>query len=61
MDSDKTVKSAKEKTITLEDVNRLLDVGRLLLSVLTPEEIEALQEYLNKNSTNGKKGNTGDS
>ena len=61
MDSDKKVKSAKEKTITVEDVNRLLEVGRLLLSVLTPEEIEALQEYLNKNSTPEPIGNTGDS
>lgn len=61
MDSDKTVKSAKEKTITVEDIKRLLDVGRLLLSVLTPEEIEALQKYLNKNSTSDKLGNTGDS
>ena len=30
------------QTITVEDVNRLLEVGHLLFSVLTPEEIEAL-------------------
>ena len=28
--------------VTVEDVNRVLEVGRLLLSVLTPEEIEEL-------------------
>ena len=61
MDSDKKVKSAKEKTITVEDVNRLLEVGRLLLSVLTPEEIEALQKYLSENSTSSNIGNAGDS
>jgi hypothetical protein len=32
--------------VTIEDVNRVLEVGRLLLSVLTEEEIEALQELL---------------
>jgi hypothetical protein len=61
MDSDKTVKSSKEKSVTVDDVNRLLDVGRLLLSVLTPEEIEALQRYMNKNSTGENIGNAGDS
>ena len=61
MDSNKTDKNAKEQSVTVEDVNRLLAVGCLLLSVLTPKEIEALQEYLNKDSTNDKKGNTGDS
>ena len=61
MDSEKAVKSPKEKPITVEDVNRLLDLGRLLFSVLTPEEIEALQDHLNKASTSGKIGNAGDS
>ncbi len=30
--------------ITIDDVNRLLALGQLLSSVLTPEEIEALQK-----------------
>ena len=29
--------------LSVEDVKRVLDVGRLLLSVLTPEELEGLQ------------------
>jgi len=61
MVSEKADESSKEKSVTVEDVNRFLDVGRLLLSVLTPEEIEALQEYLNENSTSDNIGNTGDS
>ena len=32
--------------VTLEDVERVLAVGRLLLSVLTPEELEHLQNAL---------------
>lgn len=48
---------AKEK-ITVEEVNRVLDVGHLLFSVLTPEEIEELQKYLSPQKAIG---NTGDS
>jgi hypothetical protein len=33
--------------VTTEDVNRLLEVGRLLLSVLTKEELNQLQQILN--------------
>ncbi len=32
--------------VTPEDVERVLAVGRLLLSVLTPEELEQLQKAL---------------
>ncbi len=32
--------------VTVEDVNRVLEVGRMFLSVLTKEEIEELQEIL---------------
>ena len=53
----KTVSTA-EIQITLEAVDRLIEVGRLFFSVLTPEEIEKLQELL---STQKQKGNTGDS
>jgi hypothetical protein len=38
--------SSIKPIVTIEDVNRVLEVGRLLLSVLTEEEIEALQELL---------------
>ena len=32
-----------ETKVSVEEVNRILEVGRLLHSVLTPEELEALQ------------------
>ncbi len=48
----------RQEQVTVEDVNRLLEVGRLLFSVLTPEEIEQLQDFL---SPQNKLGNTGDS
>ena len=32
--------------ITVEDVNRILEVGKLLLSVLTPEELASLQQVI---------------
>lgn len=35
-----------EPTVTLEDVDRVLEVGRLLLSVLTQDELDELQELL---------------
>ena len=52
------IKTLAEKEITVEEVNRLLEVGRLLFSVLTPEEIEKLQNLL---SLKKYIGNTGDS
>jgi hypothetical protein len=36
-------KTQTEKQVTVEEVNRLLEVRRLLFSVLTPEEIQELQ------------------
>ncbi len=36
---------SQETPVTLEDVQRVLEVGRLLLSVLTPEELEELQTF----------------
>jgi hypothetical protein len=32
-----------ETQVTVEEVKRVLEVGRLLLSVLTPKELEELQ------------------
>ena len=58
MDAKTRSKSLSEKQITVEDVNRLLEIGRLLFSVLTPEEIEELQNLL---SPRKEIGNTGDS
>jgi hypothetical protein len=43
----KTVtENAPELSITIDDVNRVLEVGRLLFSVLTPDEIEQLRQFL---------------
>ena len=50
--------NATEKQITVEEVNRLLDLGRLLFSVLTPDEIEELQTLF---SIQREIGNVGDS
>ena len=61
MNSSVTKQKAQTKTVTVEDVNRLLEVGRLLFSVLTAEEIEALQEEFAKLTASEKLGNTGDS
>jgi hypothetical protein len=45
--------------VTIEDVNRLLEVGRMLLSVLTEEEIEELQEILSRQKSGEEIGNAG--
>jgi hypothetical protein len=55
---DRSTKSKQKPPITVEDVNRLLEVGRILFSVLTHEEIEELQKLL---SPQNAIGNTGDS
>lgn len=61
MDSSAARQKVQPQTVTVEDVNRLLEVGRLLFSVLTLDEIEALQEEFAKFSASEKIGNTGDS
>ena len=40
-------KNQKKHRITVEEVNRILEIGRLLFSILTQEEIEELQSLLN--------------
>ena len=45
--------------VTIEEVNRVLEVGRLLFSVLTEEEIAELQRILNGPSDEGELGNAG--
>ncbi len=45
--------------ISIEEVNRVLEVGRLLLSVLSDEEIEKLQRVLNGDFTEVELGNAG--
>ena len=58
MDSKTTTENQHMQQITVEEVNRVLEVGRILFSVLTPEEIEELQKFL---SSQKAIGNTGDS
>jgi len=41
-----STKCPKEPVVTVEEVNRVLEVGRLLLSVLTQGEMEELQALL---------------
>lgn len=45
----------QEVSVTVEDVQRVLELGRILLSVLTPEEIEQLQILLNVEIPEGEK------
>jgi hypothetical protein len=47
-----------EKQIMIEEVNRVIKIGRILLSVLTNEEIKELRRFL---SPQNAIGNTGDS
>lgn len=61
MDPAKAIISSNDKEVTLEDVNRLLDLGRLLLSVLSPEEINTIQSLIHEASVIDQIGNTGDS
>ena len=49
--------TAVEKMV--EEVNRVLEVGRLLFSVLTEEEIAELQRILNSPSDEVEIGNAG--
>lgn len=44
-------KSPTEPTVTIDEVNRVLEVGRLLISVLTPEELNQLQQILNNQTS----------
>ena len=58
MDPKPQTEKQSEKQISVEEVKRLLDFGRLLFSVLTPVEMEEIQNLLRiKNEI----GNTGDS
>jgi len=59
MDSLQEEKTVIKKLIALDDLNRVLDVGRLLFSVLSEEEIEELQRFLNDKSAELEIGNTG--
>ena len=58
--SEETAKNLSTTSeVTIEDVNRVLEVGRLLLSVLSEEEIEVIQELLIRDESKNEIGNTG--
>jgi hypothetical protein len=40
------LKQTQEPPVSLKEVNRLLELGKLLISVLTPEEVEEVQKIL---------------
>jgi hypothetical protein len=52
-------KHPTESQVTVDEVNRVLEVGRLLFSVLTEKEIAELQRLLNGQSEEGELGNAG--
>jgi hypothetical protein len=56
---DSTNKLSTIPEVTIEEVNRVLEVGRMLLSVLTEEEIEELQEILSRQEADQNIGNAG--
>jgi hypothetical protein len=46
-------------SITIEEVNRILEIGRFLLSVLTSEELDQIQQLLSGQLSDIEIGNTG--
>ena len=58
--SEETAKNLSTTSeVTIEDVNRVLEVGRLLFSVLTQEEKEELIRLLSTPSSRSEIGNAG--
>jgi hypothetical protein len=51
MDKAKEPQRPTQPTVTIEEVSRVLEVGRLLLSVLTTEELDELTELMNRYSS----------
>ena len=52
-------KRSTKPQVTIEEVNRVLEVGRLLFSVLTEEEKEELIRLLSTPSSKNEIGNAG--
>jgi len=62
MRSKSDIDSSTKLNVTLQDVNRVLEVGQLLLSVLSEEEVRDLQVLLqpeNQLVIDSEIGNTG--
>lgn len=52
-------KRPTESKVTIEEVNRVLEVGRLLFSVLTEDEKAELIRFLSTSSNENEIGNAG--
>ena len=61
MDSANAIISNNRPTASIEDVNRLLDISRLLKSVLKPVELKAIHEFFSEDKAKNQIGNTDDS
>ena len=61
MESENTNAPTQPPQATTDELNRVLELGRLLYVVLTPEEINALNNLLNSQIATSKIGNAGDS
>lgn len=59
MSEENTQQCPIKPKVTIEEVNRVLEVGRLLLSVLTEEELQELQRVMRYSSEPNKIGNAG--
>ena len=46
METKPKAKIQNENQVTVEEINRVLEGGRFLFTVLTPEEIDELKEFL---------------
>jgi hypothetical protein len=58
METKPKAKIQNENQVTVEEINRMVEGGRFLFSVLTPEEIDELKEFL---LLRNQIGNAGDS
>ena len=58
METKPKAKIQNENQVTVEEINRVLEGGRFLFSVLTSEEIDELKEFL---LLRNQIGNAGDS
>ena len=59
MSEENTQQCSIKPKVTIEDVNRVLEVGRLLFSVLTEEEKAELFQLLNPSSDESEIRNAG--
>ena len=58
-DGESNLKLTQSRSVTIEEVNRVLEVGRLLFSVLTDDEKAELVQLLNGQFDEIEIGNTG--